>query len=280
MLLTRGNAGEPVKVLQRGLNKLGSMLLVDGQFGAGTAAAVADARQSLAMPGPVEEADDALQTAVGTVPDPFPPLTAAGVTFIARQEVTDAARYRRQYQTPCWPGKKSGITIGIGYDCSFVAANQLRADWGGMLEPEVITQLCGVVQKVGSDELLAQVHDVVVPLDAAMKVFIATTLPRYLADARRSFPQVDTLSPARRTALVSLVYNRGAGLKDVNVEKQDRREMRNIRALLATGDLDAVSDQFRSMTRLWDQPTEGGLIQRRLDEAQLWREGFTALKLE
>jgi hypothetical protein len=280
MLLKRGNAGEPVKVLQRGLNKLGAMLLIDGEFGAGTAAAVTDARQSLAMPGPVEEADDALQAAVGTVPDPFPPLTAAGVTFIARQEVTDAVRYRRQYQTPSWPGRKSGITIGIGYDCSFVGVDQLRADWRGVLEANVITQLCGVVQKVGSDELLAQVRDVVVPLDAAMKVFMASTLPRYLDDARRSFPQVDTLSASQRTALVSLVYNRGAGLKDINVEKQDRREMRNIRTLIATGEMDAVADQFRSMTRLWDPATEGGLIQRRLDEAQLWGSGFTALKLE
>ena len=280
MVLRRGNNGDPVKVLQRGLNKLGAMLLVDGDFGKGTEAAVADARETLAMPGPADVADDALQAAVAAIPDPFPPLTAAGVTFIARQEVTDAARYRTRYQTPCWPGKISGITIGIGYDCSFVGADRLRADWGGVLKPDAIAQLTGVVRMVGSDTLLGQVNGVVVPLFAAMKVFTTTTLPRYLADARRAFPQIDDLSPAQRSALISLVYNRGAGLKDVNVQRQDRREMRNIRALLAAGDLEAVPAQFESMTRLWDPAKEKGLILRRQDEAALWRNGFAALKLE
>src|SRR2546426_75559 len=280
MLLKRGNVGDPVKVLQRGLNKLGAMLLVDGEFGKGTEAAVADARETLSMPGPADEADDALQAAVAAIPDPFPPLTAAGVTFIARQEVTDAARYRTQYQNPCWPGRKSGITIGIGYDCSFVGADQLRRDWGAALEPGAIAQLSGVVRKVGSAELLAEVSAVVVPLAAAMKVFTTTTLPRYLADARRAFPQVDDLPPARRSALIGLVYNRGAGLTDLNAGKQDRREMRNIRALLAAGEVDAVAAQFELMTRLWDPATEKGLIQRRRDEAALWRNGFAALKLE
>ena len=280
MVLKTGNVGDPVKVLQRGLNKLGAMLLIDGEFGKGTEAAVADARETLSMPGPAGEADEALQAAVAAVPDPFPPLTAAGVTFIARQEVSDAARYRRQYQKPCWPGRNSGITIGIGYDCSFVGADQLRADWGPQLKPDVLAQLSSVVKKVGSAVLLAQVSAVDVPLAAAMKVFTATTLPRYLADARKAFPQVDDLPPARRSALISLVYNRGAGLKDLNATKQDRSEMRNIRALLAAGELESVAAQFELMTRLWDPATEKGLIQRRRDEAALWRNGFVALKLE
>ena len=280
MVLTRGNVGDPVKVLQRGLNKLGAMLLVDGEYGKGTEAAVADARATLSMPGPSDVADDELQAAVAAIPDPFPPLTAAGVTFIARQEVTDATLYRTRYQSPCWPGKRSGITIGIGYDCSFVGVDQLRRDWGVALAPDAITQLTGVVRQVGSDALLVQVSAVVVPLTAAMKVFTTSTLPRYLADARRAFPQVDDLPPARRSALISLVYNRGAGLQDLSAQKQDRREMRNIRALLAAGELESVAAQFESMTRLWDPATEKGVIQRRRDEAALWRSGFAALKLE
>jgi GH24 family phage-related lysozyme (muramidase) len=280
MVLRRGNAGDPVKVLQRGLNKFGAMLLVDGGYGKGTEAAVAEARRTLSLPGPADVADDELQAAVAAFPDPFPLLTAAGVTFIARQEVTDATRYRRQYQKPCWPGKRSGITIGIGYDCSFVGADQLRADWGAALEAEAVAQLAGVVKKIGSDALLAQVNAVVVPLTAAMKVFTTTTLPRYLADARKAFPQIDDLPPARRSALISLVYNRGAGMKDINAGKQDRKEMRNIRTLLAAGEMESVAAQFELMTRLWDPAKEKGLILRRRDEAALWRNGFAALKLE
>jgi len=91
-----------------------------------------------------------------------------------------------------------------------------------------------------------------------MKVFTTSTLPRYLADARRAFPQIDDLPPARRSALVSLVYNRGAGLKDLNVLKEDRKEMRNIRALLAAGELEGVAAQFELMTRLWDPEKKKG----------------------
>src|SRR5688572_11247793 len=119
MRLRLGDHGEPVKVLQRGLNKIGGMLLVDGDFGPGTRDAIIEARQTLDMPGP-PEADDELQAAIGAAPDPFPFLTAAGVTFVARAEVSSATAYRRKYRTPCWPGTASGITIGIGYDCQFV----------------------------------------------------------------------------------------------------------------------------------------------------------------
>jgi len=158
MVLRRGTNGDNVKTLQRGLNKLGAMLLVDGDFGKSTEAAVGDARQALNIPGPSEEADDTLQAAVAAVPDPFPPLTAAGVTFMARQEVCDSASYRRRYQTPCWPGSKSGITIGIGYDCRFVDITQLRADWGDELDAHALGKLCDVVKVVGSDTLVEQIR--------------------------------------------------------------------------------------------------------------------------
>ena len=40
MALRPGDTGDGVKILQRGLNKLGFLLVVDGQFGAGTQGAV------------------------------------------------------------------------------------------------------------------------------------------------------------------------------------------------------------------------------------------------
>jgi len=266
-------------MLQRGLNKLGAMLLVDGRFGGGMEIAVGDARASLKIPGP-PVADDALQAAVAAFPDPFPLLTAAGVTFIARLEVSDAAGYRRKYQKPCWPGKKSGITIGIGYDCAFVSPSDLRADWDACLPSDAIDRLSVVATQVGSDLLLERVNGVVVPLDAAMKVFTGTSLPKYVERTRAVFPQLDQVSHARRTALVSLVYNRGNGLVDRNPALQERREMRNIRDLLAAGAFDQVADELDSMTRLWDPATERGLIDRRRAEATLWHSGFAALQLE
>src|SRR5689334_12316720 len=128
MGLKFGDHGDPVKALQRGLNKLGSLLLIDGDFGPGTREAVADARVTLNLPGPADIVDDAFQTAVTQTVDPFPALTAAGVTFIAREEVSSPDLYRKLYCRPIWPGGESGITIGIGYDLRFVDAAALKAD--------------------------------------------------------------------------------------------------------------------------------------------------------
>ena len=279
MVLRVGDVGDAVKALQRGLNRLGAMLLVDGHLGAGTGDAIVEARMTLGRPGP-PEADDELQAAVAATPDPFPPLTAAGVTFIARAEVGSASEYRRKYQVPCWPSATSGITIGIGYDCQFVTREQLDRDWAGVLAPALLDRLAPALGKVGSADRLTQVHDVLVPLSAAMTVFAKRHLAQYLEQTRAIYAQVDDLGPARRTALVSLVYNRGARLNDKDPQRQDRVEMRAIRDLLASGRQEDIANQFDAMARLWDPAKLPGLIQRRHAEATLWRSGFAALQLD
>ena len=278
MVLRPGDAGDAVKVLQRGLNNLGAMLLIDGQFGSSTGVAVSDARQALAFPG-LSEVDEAFQTALAGVPDLFPPLTTAGATFIARCEVGSASQYRREYQFPSWPSPASGVTIGIGYDCQFVTREQILADWEGELSAEVIDRLCPVVGFVGSRDLLIPIHDLVIPLKAAMTVFARRSLTSYLEQTRSIYPGVDALAPPRRAALVSLVYNRGTRLTDRDVVRQDRREMRAIRDLLASGQTEPIADQFDAMARLWDSPGTSGLVLRRHAEATLWRLGFEALQL-
>jgi peptidoglycan hydrolase-like protein with peptidoglycan-binding domain len=275
MLLRQGDRGDAVKVLQRDLNKLGAMLVVDGDFGAGTRNGVALARETLQRPGP-PEADDELQQAVAAAPDPCPPLTAAGMTFIAREEVSDATTYQRRFQTPVWPTPQSGITIGIGYDLQFVNRAGLTDDWGDVLSAGDIDRLAGVLQQAGTEALLASVAPVVIPLSLAMRVFATRSLPKYLAQTRGIYPAVEgpALTPAQRTALVSLVYNRGTRL-----DGDRRREMQAIRDLLAAGRINDVAEQFESMTRLWNEHTEGGLIRRRRAEATLWRAGFAPLML-
>jgi peptidoglycan hydrolase-like protein with peptidoglycan-binding domain len=278
-VLRKGDYGPPVKALQTGLNKLGALLLVDGDFGPGTRDAVADARTALNTPGP-PEADERLQSALGELPDPFPSLTAAGLTFIAREEITNAFTYRARFQKPCWPSAQSGITIGIGYDCRFVTPSQLRADWAGMLDSDTIAALAAACGSVGSVGLLAQTARAQVPLSAAVAVFATRTLPRYLEQTSDIYPEVRTLPAARRTALVSLVYNRGSSLRDASRQREDRREMRQIQALLLAGTLEEVDEQFDSMTRLWMSGKMTGLVARRRREATLWRAGFAALQLE
>src|ERR1700722_6409675 len=118
MLLSRGSGGAIVKDLQRGLNRLGSLLIVDGSFGGSTATAIVDARRTLSMPGG-PDADDVLQEALGKVPDPSSDLTAPGVTFIARLEIGSSDQYQSRYKFQAWPGSNSGMSIGIGYDLRF-----------------------------------------------------------------------------------------------------------------------------------------------------------------
>jgi peptidoglycan hydrolase-like protein with peptidoglycan-binding domain len=275
MMLRQGDHGDQVKTLQRGLNKLGQMLLVDGNFGGRTSDAVGAARGELGIPGPSTEADDVLQNAVAGVADPFPAVTAAGVTFIARAEVTDARTYRTQYKTPQTPPAPSGVTIGIGYDCRFSTPAEFIADWGGELSADAVAQLETVLGKEGSPELKAQVAGVIVPLEAAMRVFARRSLPDYLSRTRSIYPRVDTLPPARQTALVSLVYNRGTDL-----DGDRRKEMRAISGLLAAESFDEVAAQFEAMTRLWNPATAAGLIVRRRSEATLWQSGLAALLLD
>jgi peptidoglycan hydrolase-like protein with peptidoglycan-binding domain len=273
MLLKRKDKGEPVKALQRSLNLLGSMLLIDGDFGDATEAAVVEARTALGLPdGNV--ADDALFDALAKLPQPSGELTAPGVTFIARQEVSSPKAYRQTYSHPVWPTANSGITIGIGYDLKFATGATLDADWGAALPGATIERLAAVSGAAGSAARLAQVADINVPLLTAIRVFLQRMMPKHIGHTRSAYPTLDTLPPHRRTALISLVFNRGSDLTG------DRRsEMKRIQALLAAGGLDAVAEQFEAMTRLWDPAKERGGIERRRQEAQLWREGFEALQL-
>ena len=188
------------------------------------------------------------------------------------------AVYEQRFCRPSWPSATSGITIGVGYDLQFVTADQLRADWNTRLSDEMLTRLTAACRKMGTAALRDQLGDITVPLQAAMSVFASASVPRAITAALGIYPQLDSLPPARRTALVSLVYNRGASLTDSSARTESRREMRAIQALLANGEIDAVADQLESMARLW--PTLPGLAQRRRDEAMLWRSGFGAVRLE
>ncbi len=80
--------------------------------------------------------------------------------------------------------------------------------------------------------------------------------------------------------LVDGEFGDRARLQDRDPAVGDRREMRNIRDLLAAGDADAVAGELEAMTRLWTGKALPGLVQRRLDEAKLWRLGFAALQFD
>jgi GH24 family phage-related lysozyme (muramidase) len=163
-------------------------------------------------------------------------------------------------QPSLWPKGESGISIGRGYDLRW--ESNFESDWKPYLTPDEISRLKTVVGKQGSNELASQFKDIHITQEAADHVFYDKTLPEYTRQTRAAFPGFDNLPLDAQGALVSLVYNRGAGMSG-----DTRLEMRNIRDLVPNGDLQGIADQIRAMKRLW--PDSSDLRNRRDHEADL-----------
>jgi len=270
--LRRGDDSTEVADLQRLLNKVGGMLLDEGKFAAQTEDAVKDTQAMAALP-VTGVADKALVDWLVAQPEANPVIPTRAVTFIARAEVTDRAAYKTRYQRPIWPGVEAGITIGIGYDLRMQSPAQFDQDWQGLLPPAALDALRPTLGSIGSAALAASLAAITVPLGAAWPNFAGRVMPRYVGNTRNAFggPAFDALHGLCKGALLSLVYNRGAGMDDKPGEDK-RREMRAIRDHIAAGTLDQVEQDFRDMRRLW--PGVPGLQKRRDDEADLWRAGL------
>jgi hypothetical protein len=270
--IRRGSASQDVARLQGMLNRRGALLEEDGRFGGASEDAVEHAQAAFGLP--VTGACDAeTWSRLAALPEPSALLPTRGLTFIGREEISTRERYDSVYSRPCWPGEISGITIGIGYDLKFVDAARFASDWhSAALPAETISALTPWFGKTGSKAGADALRGCRIPFEAAWAVFVMSTVPVYVDRTTR--PNVfgsgyDALPGLCKSALVSLVYNRG------NDMEGDRRiEMRAIRDLLAAQAWDAVPAQFESMQRLW--PDVAGLRARRLREAQLWRDGLVA----
>lgn len=263
--LSQGQDGPDVVQLQQALNRLGALISDDGDFGKGTAAAVRTAQTQLGLE-PTGIVDAALWNRLMSLPEPSPLLPTRGVSFIATEEIGSRARYDQVYRHPVWPGGDSGITIGIGFDLRFADLPTFSRAWG-KLDAVAKAALTPWLGKKGSLAGADSLKTVVVPFDLAWPVYCGDTIPVYVDQTRDVFPGYEQLPGLCKSALVSLVYNRGPSLKG------DRRtEMRAIRDLIGTGDLALVPMQFQAMKRLW--PEGNGLPGRRDREAKLWAEGL------
>lgn len=171
-----------------------------------------------------------------------------------------------------WPGESSGITIGIGYDLGFASPDQFEEDWSPYLTSNEIDRLKTAIGVSGeaASQRASQFSDIKIKRDDAVEVFKNRTLPRYSQQTEDAFPGVDQLPADAQGALVSLVFNRGAGM-----EGDRRREMRAVRDAVARGDLQEIADQLRAMKRLWEGKGMGGLLKRRDAEADLVESAIT-----
>jgi hypothetical protein len=199
-------------------------------------------------------------------------ISQKAIDLIIREEVSSEAVYRKKYTRPEWPGVQSGVTIGIGYDVGYSTPARLRADWNGRIPAvtiDALSRACGVTG--GSAQSLTQQlrSQVFVPWEAAISNFEDVVLPRWIKTVTDKLPNCDKLPADCLGALVSLAYNRGPSFGNAG----DRyKEMRAIKALMASKDFAGIPAQFRSMKRLW--PTVPGLQKRREREAQLFEQGL------
>ena len=56
-------------------------------------------------------------------------VSKKGLKQLVKHEISSAAYYRKFLSHPVWPGGRSGITIGIGYDLGQNNEQRIRKDW-------------------------------------------------------------------------------------------------------------------------------------------------------
>lgn len=204
-------------------------------------------------------------------------ISRASFDLIVEEEVSGQQAYERKYIHPEKPGGASGVTVGIGYDCGYYTAAQIRQDWGGHIPPDMVEALasCAGIKGDAAYAACDRVKSLVsVPWDAAIAVFSNVSIPKYLVATRKGLPNFDLLGPDCRGALLSLVYNRGASFSTPG----DRyTEMRAIRAAMVSKSFAAIPAQLRSMKRLWTTKSVRGVASRREHEAKLFEQGLAAM---
>lgn len=166
-----------------------------------------------------------------------------------------------------WPQGQSGPTIGIGIDCAYYTAEELKKIFYFLPESQ-IKLIQGAVGKTGVagqnyTEVLKKAG-IIVSWDQALEIFYKLTWTKFTKLAEKTFPGLDQLHPDAYGAIVSIVFNRGTDLAGPR-----RVEMANIKKLIPSKDYKQIAAEIRKMKRLWLNTGQGGLLRRREDEAKL-----------
>jgi GH24 family phage-related lysozyme (muramidase) len=195
-------------------------------------------------------------------------VSKKGLKTLMQFEISSKSYYTKKLSKCVWPGGKSGVTIGIGYDLGYVSKRTFERDWSGLVSAKTVEHLktaCGKKGKSAKNAVSRLKRTrIKVPLRAAEKVFYKKTLPKYARQTRRAFPGVEDLPPDAQAMLLSLVYNRGASLSGSR-----RKEMKTIRRLVKKKNLHGIAEQYKAMKRLWENKGLEGLLKRRDKEARL-----------
>ena len=200
-------------------------------------------------------------------------ISQAAIDLIVDEEVSSEAYYSKLYQHWDWPEGASGPTIGIGYDCGYCTPDEIRTDWSGLVPDDMVAEIAkasGIRGEAAHNFVLKHKGSVTIPFSVAMKQFVDRELVKWIKRTRAVLPNTDKLSPDSFGALVSLAYNRGAG---VFIDPGARyAEGRSIRAHMAAENFKAIPADILSMQRLW--PRGNGVWRRRAHEAALFQKGL------
>ena len=196
-------------------------------------------------------------------------LSDDGVKLILDYEVSSEQYYNKFLQkptVPAWQTTRSGVTIGIGWDCGYNTKSTLFKEWVDYLQSDYLDELSSVLGFTGkkAHDNLDKVSSVIVPYDAAINQFETYTIPRYYNLATSAYPGLDSAPQSVKDVIVSLTFNRGTSVKG-----DTRTEMLKIKKDIAKKNYSDIIDQLISMKRLW--PNTRGLLERRDAESEFLR---------
>jgi Bacterial toxin homologue of phage lysozyme, C-term len=204
-------------------------------------------------------------------------VSIKSLDFIEKEEIISKSYYEKKLIKPYWPKGESGITIGIGYDLGYNTAKDIQSDWQDYITTQKLEKLKAVSGLKGENASLqlSSVSKITIDYVSAANVFYQISLPKFAKKVVAIYPEAARLPPDAQGALLSLVYNRGNGLKG-----ESRKEMANIVSHVSKSDLPAIASEIRSMKRIWENKNQPGLIKRREAEAVLVEEATHFIKPE
>ena len=194
--------------------------------------------------------------------------------LIVTEEDSSENYYIQHYEHFEWPQGASGPTIGIGYDCGYVASGQARIDWDGIVDQhtiDVILSACRLRGIMAETFVRAHAGEVTITWPQALQEFRSREIPQWIAKVQADLPNTDKLPPDCLGALVSLSYNRGCSY---DLPGPRYSEMHSIKVHMGTQNFAAIPADILSMQRLW--PKGGDLWRRRAHEAALFQKGLAA----
>lgn len=192
-------------------------------------------------------------------------ISPEGKALIVEFETGGQSYYSAKLQRPTWPGGASGVTVGIGYDCGYNSRTAILSDWQALPEStrNALAATAGV-KGIAAKSRASALRWITVPWTTAESLFVSNTMPRFGRMTDTAFPGINKTHGHVQGAMLSIVFNRGASMSG-----DGRREMRQIRTLIAAGNVRGIPPQVRSMKRLWYGKGLDGLIRRREAEAKL-----------